>query len=158
VKPVTIHSASDLLATARKIRREWNLPEHKEMWFRAEDAKHIKTTLRPKLYRPKKGQPRIAVEKLLSIEDDCHDEFWRCGEQLTESSLESDAEWDWYFLSQHHGVPTRLLDWSDGALVALHFAVAKRVTPIETDSTIYVLNPCFESLLASQPHQERRSV
>ena len=84
-----------------------------ELWFRGQSKAH---------YELLPGLCRISNAVFNYDEENLFERFRAMGTPYADEKIET--EWDWYFLSQHHGVPTRLLDWTENLLAATYFAVA----------------------------------
>jgi hypothetical protein len=96
-----------------------------ELWFRGADREHDPI---PSLFRYEN-----------SDEWEIRREFRRRG-ILMLSEREPQDEWEWYFLMRHNNAPTRLLDWTDSAMIALYFALRAPLLH-KAPPAVWVLNP-----------------
>jgi hypothetical protein len=89
--------------------------------------------------------------KILENEKSLFSRFKKEGEPCLH--IAPDNDWDWLVVAQHHGLPTRLLDWSDDPLVALWFALEKHDDE-DSNPEVWVLKPLKEDFIDDLDNSE----
>lgn len=117
---------------------EWSQPEAGEVkpWYRGQ--KRADWDLIPGEYR----FPDVNADEIRS-------EFMLKASELLPRVPGGD--WEWYFIMQHYGLPTRLLDWTTGSLIGLHFALCHDTG--RSDAAVWMLDP-WELNSASVGHPD----
>lgn len=112
------------------------------IWFRGQSSSTW--DLDPKMLRIEGGRP----------ESHLLNRFRQNASYILQQPQRNISDFDWLFLMQHHGAPTRLLDWTESALVGLYFCVDKEP---DQEGSLWMLAPCDLNALSNYepeyPHE-----
>lgn len=100
-----------------------------KFWFRGHGDCAWK--LAPSALRPRRREDRDTALALV-------DEFRRYAVIKIPNPPAPDEHMQWVQLAQHYGLPTRLLDWTENAVVALYFSCTQEPA---SDGIVMVFNP-----------------
>lgn len=109
---------------------EGQFENNKSLWFRGHpenDTYKLEPSIHRGTFSPKKEKILMDMFKSKAVPYLDH---------------QPQTYWEWLFLMQHHSVPTRLLDWTESALIGLAFAVHERAEKhIGTGAALWCLKP-----------------
>lgn len=112
------------------------------IWYRGQSKSSW--DLDPKILRAEGGRP----------ESHLLNRFRQNASYILQQPQQGISDFDWLFLMQHHGAPTRLLDWTESALVGLYFCVSENP---DDEGALWMLAPCDLNALSNYepeyPHE-----
>jgi hypothetical protein len=129
----------DFVAHVRVLFKDANKTFREKYWFRGQgNSEWALTPNFDRLYTPSKGKRKQKVYEELVLEFIKHSE-----EHDLLAKLANESE-DQYrlrstILAQHHGLPTRLLDWTDTPFIATWFAF-RSSSPSSEKVAVWMLN------------------
>ena len=125
------NNTTEFLKLVEKVEKDWSYDKDDigRPWYRGQQRKHWKLL------------PNVVREGCSDrdTQDEIREEFAIRAPGVSGSESLPTNNWDLYFLMQHSGAPTRLLDWTESPLIALYFAV--RDNPGYYDSAVWILDP-----------------
>lgn len=128
-RPDPVTSLEDYLRCVRQITQAWYPAQRAEPWFRGTSESLVPG----------------AIWAQLDYELGAYLEFnARAGDVVHREPAD---EWEWYFLMQHYGMATRLLDWTTNPLVAFYFALKEAIkAPVSSTKTPSIWMICPQKM------------
>jgi len=117
-------------------------------WFRG--ARNSVHTLTPSLAREWSDYEYYKLyDRIFDLEEYYYDRFTRFGRPFLGGTMPND-EIEWNYIMRHHSIPSRLLDWTKGSLIALSyetqdatqlFSNPKKIIDREINAVVWMLEP-----------------
>jgi len=132
-----IQSVADFLNAIKTLKSEKS-PDLKTIWFRGQPESEKDPI--PSVFRDNDWKDDLIISLRFSqyesiVKNKFEESF------ITQSALSSEIisnPWFSYYVRQHYGIRTRLLDWTENPLVALYFAVNN--PDIKVNGKVFILN------------------
>jgi len=131
--------ASSVESFIQLLQKEYkNFFKNELLWFRGEDSIGYGTALIPKAYRNIQNFEEGIPYKIIDDENNRKADFRRESTTFLINKGIDRTDWNLYFLMQHYGIKTRMLDWTESALLALFFTVTNKPN---SDGRVWILAP-----------------